>query len=284
MFTLTPESLAGVWCPVLVPVDEDDQFDADALGDELRYLAKSGVTGLFLDATSAPWPRLGHLDVKEVLDEAAGIGFTLGLPVVAADELIDVRAALELGASAPLVDVRPGDVGECVRLALAAEPSGIVIDGRGAGSWSPAQLREALAATPFVGYVQGAPDPDELEGIRDLEDRVGVLAPPEVGHAAWRWGASGTCGALVALSPAGFADAWARVETDGRDLARLELRLQRFVEVALAPMRRHGHTPGDLTRHLAAAGGWCPPLGPVDERIVEGLAEHASELLPELVD
>lgn len=283
MFELSSDDLCGVWAPLLVPMNARGRLDTGALEVEIEHLAGTGVSGLLLDATSAPWGRLPELDAREVLDAAAGQAYAVGLAVVADDELLDLRAASELGASAALVHVRPGDVAECVRLALAAEPSGIVLDGRAVGAWTPPALREALDATPILAYVHGGADAESLEGIRDLERQIGVLVSPEIGHAAWRWGAAGTCGALVALSPGGFVDLGSRMEDDGRELAQLELRLQRFVELALAPLRRHGQTPGDLTRHLAAAGGWCPPLGPVDREVVAELAAHASALLPELV-
>ena len=276
MFDLSTEDLRGIWVPLVLPVGRRGGLP-DLLAGHLEPLADAGVSGLFIDTSSC-----ASVDAEELLAAAAAPAAELELPVLVDSDRVPMVRAEELGASASLVHLSPGDLTGYLHVASESGTTPIVIDGRGSGDWSPDQLREAHGAAPLLGYIHGGSEGEALDGLGAVRDLIGILAPPTIGHTAWRWGAHGLAGELLLLDPGWFERAWAGIEEGERGLSELELRLQRFEELALQPLRRRSSDPAVVASLLAAVNDperWRHEL---DGDLLEATASLAEELLPEL--
>lgn len=276
MFDLSTEDLRGVWLPLVLPPDRRAR-PGRWLSQHLEALAGGGVAGLLLDASCG-----SPSEAERLLEVAAEPAAKAELPILADSERIAIERAEELGASAALVHLSPGDIPGYLQVSNPCNTTPIVLDGRGSGDWNPGQLREAHGAAPLLGYIHGGSEGEALDGLGAVQDRMGVLAPATIGHTAWRWGAHGLAGELLLLNPGWFARAWSGIDEGERDLADLELRLQRFEELALQPLRRRSDDPGLVAQLLAA---WNTPekfAAGLDPGTLATISDLAADLLPEL--
>jgi dihydrodipicolinate synthase/N-acetylneuraminate lyase len=66
--TLTAESLRGIYAFVPVPWDEDYELDVDALEDDVDYLSKSPVSGIYTPDSSGEFFALSFDEFTQVVD------------------------------------------------------------------------------------------------------------------------------------------------------------------------------------------------------------------------
>lgn len=255
-----------------------------------------------------PWLVLDALVARctvealaEGLGRAADWGLTGLMGSPAALELLPIEVSEALG----IMEVRGPDPGEQRTLhGSAPEPdliawppgprhgpgysqeAGPVLDLRFAAPCSAAgDLEQALRAPPseFTAVLLGEVDEECLDAVSRADD-LAAFVPGDEFASGYRLGASSHFGALAALHPWAAARASEIAEENVGLALGLERRLQRFLEVELAPrMRRLRLAPKDRDILLVEIFDWLPASSPqINKDDARGLAERLRDGMPEL--
>jgi dihydrodipicolinate synthase/N-acetylneuraminate lyase len=293
---------------VLLPLRADETIDMDRLASALGSLVGAGVDGIYTNGTAGEFHTLSDAECDAVHEAVAARCAAAGVPY-------------QLGASHPSGQLSLERIVRAVRLRPGAVQ--VVLP-----DWLPLGADEVLAAvarmadvaagTPLVLYnppyakTQVGPElfgrlADEVPaligvkvpgGDRDWYERMaeavgGRLSVFVAGHtlaSGRRLGASGSYSNVAAMSPAGAAGWYRRMETDPDGALELERRLRGFLDDHIAPLARAGYCDPALDKTLAAIGGWAPigtrvrwPHRWVDEGLVPRLRAEARSAVPELL-
>lgn len=293
---------SGTWATVLLPIDAEDRIDWDALEEQVRYLAGSGVDGIYTNGSSgefwsqseAEFDRLTAL-VAETCG-SAGLPYQIGAahpsPQIALSRL---RRACEYSPSAIQVilpDWFPPSDAEAItylrHLASEAAPVPLVL-------YNPPHAKRVLTEPDHLRLLDAIP---EITGVkigdsdmRALNARTSVFVPGHHLASGYRKGASGAYSNVACLHPEGAARWWHRIRTAPEAAEDLERRLCAFLDTEVLPLRQtYGHCNAALDKLLAAIGGWTPlgtrmrwPYEGVPAGEVDRLRPLARERLPELL-
>ena len=287
---------SGTWATVLLPLDAGDRIDWDAVREQVRYLARSGVDGVYTNGSSGEFwaqteeefDRLTAL-VADVCG-TAGLAYQIGAahpsPQVALSRLRRARAYRPSAIQVILPDwFAPSDaeaVAYLRRLASEAAPVPLVL-------YNPPHAKRVLTPSEHIRLLDAIPEITGLKvGLLDAPDlyaRTSVFVPGHHLATEYRKGAAGAYSNVACLDPGGAARWWRQIRTDPAAAESTERRLRTFLDTEVRPLQqRYGYCNAALDKLLAAIGGWAP----IPTRMrwpYEGVPpEHAARLRPRARD
>jgi dihydrodipicolinate synthase/N-acetylneuraminate lyase len=304
---LTRQTLRGTWGTVLLPVARDETIDLGRLADELAVLMTAGLDGVYTNGTAGEFHCLEEDEYDLITDvvaqacQRAGVPCQLGASHMSGQiSLRRIRVAAAYDPAAIQVILPDWCVlsADEVRSAIdwmvrEAGPSPLVL-------YNPPHAKTQLTPALFGRLAAEFP---QLIGIKvaggdaawfgEMRACAGDLSIFVAGHhlaSGLRQGASGAYSNVACLSPHG-AVAWYRdMRTDPAGAARLETRLNAFLDRHVLPLQAAGFSNPALDKTLAAIGAWAPvgtrlrwPYSSVPAEVVTRLRSAARDELPELV-
>lgn len=304
---LTRQTLRGTWGTVLLPVARDETIDLGRLADELAVLMTAGLDGVYTNGTAGEFHCLEEDEYDLITDvvaqacQRAGVPCQLGASHMSGQiSLRRIRVAAAYDPAAIQVILPDWCVlsADEVRSAIdwmvrEAGPSPLVL-------YNPPHAKTQLTPALFGRLAAEFP---QLIGIKvaggdaawfgEMRACAGDLSIFVAGHhlaSGLRQGASGAYSNVACLSPHG-AVAWYRdMRTDPAAAARLETRLNAFLDRHVLPLQAAGFSNPALDKTLAAIGAWAPvgtrlrwPYSSVPAEVVTRLRSAARDELPELV-
>ena len=304
---LTRRTLRGTWGTVLLPVARDETIDLGRLADELAILMTAGLDGVYTNGTAGEFHCLEEDEYDLITDvvaqacQRAGVPCQLGASHMSGQislRRIRVAAAYDPAAIQVILPdwcvLSADEVRSTIdRMAREAGPSPLVL-------YNPPHAKTQLTPTLFGRLAAEFP---QLIGIKvaggdaawfgEMRACAGDLSIFVAGHhlaSGLRQGASGAYSNVACLSPHG-AVAWYRdMRTDPAGAARLETRLNAFLDRHVLPLQAAGFSNPALDKTLAAIGAWAPvgtrlrwPYSSVPAEVVTRLRTAARDEVPELV-
>jgi dihydrodipicolinate synthase/N-acetylneuraminate lyase len=304
---LTRQTLRGTWGTVLLPVARDETIDLGRLADELAVLMTAGLDGVYTNGTAGEFHCLEEDEYDLITDvvaqacQRAGVPCQLGASHMSGQislRRIRVAAAYDPAAIQVILPdwcvLSADEVRSAIdRMACEAGPSPLVL-------YNPPHAKTQLTPALFGRLAAEFP---QLIGIKvaggdaawfgEMRACAGDLSIFVAGHhlaSGLRQGASGAYSNVACLSPHG-AVAWYRdMRTDPAGAARLETRLNAFLDRHVLPLQAAGFSNAALDKTLAAIGAWAPvgtrlrwPYRSVPAEVVTRLRTAAQDELPELV-
>lgn len=306
MKMLTAKDLKGNWGTLLLPINTDDSIDYGRLGEELDYLTRAGLDGIYSNGTAGEFHNQTEeefLRVQELMAEKchrSSIPFQIGAshpsPVVTLERVRRTVALRPTAFQIILPDwVATGSDERTVflhRIAHSAENIPLVLYNppHAKSVLQPHELALLSKAVPqMIGVKTGAGDEGWYAAMRPFANDLSVFVP---GHllatGVKQEVAAGAYSNVACLSPAGSQDWWRLIQTDLAEALRIQQRIGEFFDRCILPFKQAGYSNPALDKFLAAVGGWGSvgtrlrwPYKWIDEGEVAAARAVAKSLLPE---
>ena len=299
--------LFGVWGTLLLPVDEMGSIAFGALADEIAYLCKSGVHGIYSNGTAGEF----HSQTEEEFDRIhllladlcakSGRPFQIGASHTGARQtLARIKRMKSLGPSAfqvILPDWWPPTRDEIAafldRVAEIADPVPIVI-------YNPPHAKVQLTLSDLASLHARIPsligaklpggDAAWYDELRRLPPTLSVFIPGHHMASGCLSGGRGSYSNVACLSPTGAVRWWHQIDADRSAALALEAKINAFLKAHILPLRtEYGLSNMALDKGLAAIGHWGSvgpkvlwPYTSMPDEAVRRLRAVARAELPEL--
>jgi dihydrodipicolinate synthase/N-acetylneuraminate lyase len=305
---LTRATLRGTWATILLPIRADDTIDLAGVADQLDYLTRSGVDGIYAHGTAGEFFTLSEREfdqVNELLVSAcrrAHLAFQIGASALGAQasrSRIERAARLVPDAvQVILPNWQPLSFDEVLRtvegFVVAADGVPLVLyNPPMAGTLlTPEQLGDLGRRFPaLVGVKVAGGDDAWLDRARAS---IGDLAIFVAGHtlaSGMARGAHGAYSNVACLSPTG-AVRWQSLMRSDHDAAlAVERKINDFLDLHVGPWQRRGLSNAALDKALARAGGWSSittrvrwPMTSMPDDAADRLGQTARAAIPELFE
>ena len=299
--------LRGNWATLLLPINVDDSIDFARLDDELSYLARAGLDGVYSNGTAGEFHNQTEAEfdrIQEMLSvrcRASGTPFVVGAchtdPSLSLGRIRRAVALRPSGIQVILPDWVPVTDEEAIDfLAMASEAaSGVPLI-----LYNPPHAKRVLAPAALGALLRrcgigaakiGDGDAAWYEQAREHLAGMSIFVP---GHhlatGVKERVAAGAFSNVACLSPIG-AQRWTdRMAQDIDACLDIERRLRGFIDAHIVPFgREQRYSNAALDKLLASIGGWANigtrlrrPYRFIDESEAARLRPIARAGIPEL--
>lgn len=308
MGVLSAHNLKGIWGTVLLPLNKDDSIDYACLKEDLDYICRSGVDGIYTNGTAGEFFNQSEEEFEAIQQLVAekcreeNLPFQIGVshssPLTCL-ERITKTASLKPDAYQvifpdwlPLVPEE--QVAFLKKVAAQAGPVPLVLynPGHAKTALQPQDFAKLYSEIPeLIGVKVAAKDADWFEKMRAHSTRLAVFIQGHRLATGFREKvASGSYSNMACFNPAGAA-AWYRVIREDPDEAlTIEMLIGRFFEACIFPFAKSGYPDPALDKLLAFAGGWSRmdtrlrwPYRSVGSDEALRVRKQAKKMLPEIV-
>ncbi|WP_209329696.1 dihydrodipicolinate synthase family protein [Lunatimonas salinarum] len=308
MRPLLADQIRGVWATLLLPITEKGEIDYARFADQLTYLAKAGVDGVYTNGTAGEFYNQTESEFDRVsaltaeISERYSLPFQLGCshmsPIISLERL---RRAVALRPSAIQVilpDWMQLSFSEiCAfleKMAAEAAPIGLVLYNppHAKQVLSPKQWKELVSTgIPLVGCKVAAGDAGWYEEMQPVLERISVFVPGHRLATGISRGAHGSYSNVACLNPGAAVDWFHLMQSDLPKALAIEKRVLGFFEEAILPfITNQGYSNTAVDKLLAALGGWIPigtgvrwPYRGVPEDEVSHLRTIGRKWIPEFI-
>ena len=301
--------IRGTWGTLLLPIDERDAIDFVKLGDEIDYLVKVGVDGVYSNGSAGELHNQDENEFDRISSLLAEKCDRAGVPFQIGASHMDPRISLERARRAaayqpgaiqvilpdwvPCSEEEAGDFLE--RIAETVDPIGLVLylPGHAKRSLDAETIgRMAQRVPSLVGLKTSGGDSGWYESMRRYSPHLSVFVPGHDLASGTRLGAHGSYSNVACLSPRGAMSWQELMRTDITAALELEHRIKQFLNTHIVPFRDQlGHSNTALDKLLATIGAWAQvgtrlrwPYRGVPLQQDGRLYTIAREMLPELFD
>ncbi len=305
MEPLTSGDLRGTWAPVLLPVGEDEAIDFSRLAEEISYLVRSGLSGIYTNGTSGEFMSQSHdeyLEISRLVAEectAKGVPFQLGAshtsPQICIERIRSTRSFEPSAYQVILPDWVPPTFKESVDylegVAQAAEGVNLVLylPQHSKTSFDASDIGRLAEAVPAIIGVKIMDGNNSWYGaMRRYTAGLALFVPGSHIVSGLLEGAQGAYSNVACLSPRG-AVMWEEIaHADPLAALAVQGRVIDFLQGSTKVLSAEGYCGTALDKFLAAVGGWCNvgtkvrwPYQSVPEHMVDQFRILAREQLPE---
>ncbi|MWA03627.1 dihydrodipicolinate synthase family protein [Actinomadura sp. LD22] len=306
MKPLRRDTLQGVWCTALLPIDADEAIDYGRLTDDLDHLVELRPHGVYVNGSAGEFVTLAEDEFDRIASltaercEAAGIPFQIGASHPSGQTALRLIERANTYAPSAIQITLPDwlplsgheTVAAVTRMHDLAAPTPIVL-------YNPPHAKTQISPSLYGTLAGRLP---RLIGIKvaggdaDWHARMRAAAPgPAIfvaGHRLAReapLGARGAYSNVACLSPAGALRWYDAIIEDPAASADLDVRVQRFFTEIVRPLQARGLGVSAVDKLLAAAGGWSKagtrvrwPHDSAPDESVRKVRTYVAEHLPEL--
>jgi dihydrodipicolinate synthase/N-acetylneuraminate lyase len=301
--------LRGNWATLLLPINADDSIDFARLDDELTYLARAGLDGIYSNGTAGEFHNQTEAEFDRIQEMLAARCRATATPFVVGACHTDpsvslgrIRRAAALRPRAiqvilpdwvPLADEEAIDFLELVNAAASGVPLVLYNPPHAKRVLGPAALGALLRRCGITAAKIGDGDAAWYGQAREHLQGVSIFVPGHHLATGVKEGvAAGAFSNVACLSPTG-AQRWTdRMAEDMSACLDIEHRLRGFIDAHIAPFgRAQRYSNAALDKLLAAIGGWAPvgtrlrrPYRFIDESEAARLRPIAQAAIPELFE
>lgn len=269
MKPLTSREIFGTWATLLLPINNDESIDFTRLSEDLEFLLRSGVEGIYSNGTAGEF----YAQTEEEFDrisvmlaeacERVQLPFQIGVSHTSAQTMLSrLHRAVTLKPSAVQVIlpdwVKP-TLAESIaflrRMAEAAGPVRLVL-------YNPPNAKKLLTPEEYGELVRAAP---EIAGIKviggDAEwhaamkrhaPELSVFTPGHLLATGFALGSAGAYSNAACIHPVAASRWYTLIRTDHERALRIEQGMRRFITDYLADDR----PAAAKDKLLAAVGAW----------------------------
>lgn len=305
MVHLTANNLKGNWATLLLPLTKSEDIDWDMLGEEVDYLIRAGVNGIYSGGTAGEFYNLEEeetLGVNEVLAkkcQAAAMPYQIGIsdtnPRVTVRRLNHLKHLRPSAFQLILPDwVAPSyseQVEFLTRIYEQAFPVPLVL-------YNPPHAKRLVTPQEFdrlinlipalIGIKVADGNASWYQTMKPLAKKLSVFVP---GHHLARGIASGVAAGaysnVACLSPLGAQHWYKMMLSDMKEALAVEKLVLSFFNKAIDPLKEAGYSNPALDKFLAAVGGWSKlgtmvrwPYKSVPESDINQARNYAKKVLP----
>lgn len=308
MKTLTAPDIYGNWATLLLPINADESIDYGRLEEELNFLIRAGVNGLYSNGTAGEF----HTQTEDEFDqihervaaycEAANLPYQIGASHMSFQiSLGRIRRSVAFKPSAfqvILADWFPLQESEMIvcleHLARVADPIGLVLYNppHAKRRLTPAQISTLKKAVPaLVGVKVAGGDDAWYAEMRAHCAGLSVFIPGHHLATGFSQGAAGAYSNVACLHPVGAQRWYDLMRVDLPRALELEKRIREFFDSWISPyVTQHGYPNGAADKLLSVIGGWARigsrlrlPYRWIDETEAVRLRDIAARLIPEIL-
>ncbi|GAA4464544.1 dihydrodipicolinate synthase family protein [Nibrella saemangeumensis] len=309
MEPLTRHTLRGSWSTLLLPIQSDDRIDYSCLQDELDYITRVGVSGVYTNGTAGEFFNQTEDEFDKIsaltaeICHKTSIPFQIGAshmsPIISLERIIRTKSlgpgAYQIILPDWVATTRQEQLSFLNRMAEAAAPVPLVLynPGHAKAVLNPedfAQLADAVPA--LIGIKVAAGGPDWYSTMRTLEIPLAVFVPGHRLATGIKEGVGvGAYSNVACLNPLAAQQWYQMMREDLDEALRLERRIGAFFEQCILPYYSAGYSDMALDKYLAAVGGWTDigtrlrwPYRWIDRKDVQKARTMGRNLIPEFFD
>ena len=270
---LTRENLRGTWGTLLLPIREDDSIDFEAFEEEVDFMIRAGVAGIYSNGSAGEFYAQSHAEFVEINTRlarachAAGMRFQIGAAHPFPQETLErIRSTKHLAPDAYQVIlpdwfvVRGTEVDAYLEKVIeVAAPAGIVL-------YNPPHAKRVLPMDEVGRLAKKFP---QLLGIkvaggdeawyRDMREHCGDLSVFIPGHflvTGLTQGAHGAYSNVACIHPAAAVRWNALALSDPGAAMKIQREIVAFLDKHIVPYLKDGHVNAAADKLLATIGGW----------------------------
>ena len=309
MESLTARTTFGTWGTLLLPIDDKDRIEWNALGEEIDLLIAAGLSGIYSNGTAGEFHNQREEEFDRVCSiladqcNRASMPFQIGAsapnPTISLERLRRARKFVPGAFQVILPDWFPVNDREMVsflaRMAEEAAPIPLVL-------YNPPHAKRRLDAAGFDAILDEIPaligikvaDGDErwYQSMRPVMDKCSVFVPGHHLATGVAAGARGSYSNVACLNPAAAQRWYRKMLDDPGAAAELESRICTFMAESIAPfISEKGYSNGAADKLLAAVGGWGPvgtrlrwPYESIPAEVVPGIRTRGHQIIPEFFE
>lgn len=303
---LNKDTLKGNWATLLLPLNASGDIDYVLLEEEIDYLSRIGVDGIYSGGTAGEFYNLEEGEmyaVNELLATAcqkARVPFQIGAtntnPYLSFKLLEGMKALNPSGFQIILPDWIPAGPDERIHylkvLQEVAYPIPLIL-------YNPPHAKTVLIPSEWKNIVKQVPgiigikvadgDANWYDDMKPLTSWLAIFVPGHRLATGISEGvASGAYSNVACLSPLGAQQWYKLMIDDMKEALAIERLIGIFFEKTVIPLKNAGFVNPALDKFLAAVGNWTDlsprvrwPYRSVDESEVPAARKLAIKLLPD---
>ena len=309
MLPLTWDKIYGNWATLLLPINEDDSIDYMKLEEEIDYLIKAGVNGIYSNGTAGEFYSQTEEEFEIINTmlatkcEMAGMPFQIGASHMSPQislQRIKKAALLKPGAiQVILPDWFPANEHAAIeflkKAGEVAYPAGLVLYNppHAKRRLSPKELASLKNAVPsIVGIKVAGGDENWYHEAKLYLTEVSIFIPGHFMASGIKKGAHGSYSNVALLSPKGIQKWYELITTDLDKALQWESKILAFMDQHITPYITEKAYPNHACDKLMAAiGGWAEiktrlrwPYSWIPEEDAKMLKPIVREMIPELYE
>ena len=272
MKALESKDIKGNWPGVLIPFNADDSINYELLEEEIDFLIRSGVNGIYCNGTAGEFynQREDECDkICTILAEkctAEDIPFQIGVshmsPIISLDRMLRLKHLKPGAFQVILPDWYPSKHDDSInflqKMAEAAGDTGLVL-------YNPGHAKVQLSAEDIAGLVKAVPQIVGVkigltiyEQLHKLCPGISIFVPGHHLASCMSKGASGSYSNVACINPAA-AQRWYEMMHINLDRAlEMEERLQSFISKYIVPyITEQEYSCQAVDKLMASIGNWA---------------------------
>jgi len=270
---LTRHNLRGTWGTLLLPIRADENIDYEALEEEIAFMIRAGVAGIYSNGSAGEFYAQSHGEFIEINTrlaracQAAGIYFQIGASHPFAQETLErIRSTRHLAPDAYQVIlpdwfvVRGVEVDAYLgKIIEEAVPAGIVL-------YNPPHAKRqlpieeigrlAMKFTGLLGVKVAGGDETWFHTMRETCVDLSVFIPGHLLVTGLAQGAHGAYSNVACLHPAAAVRWNALAVSNPTEALVIQQEILAFLEHHIIPYIKDGHVNAAADKLLAAIGNW----------------------------
>ena len=270
---LARHNLRGTWGTLLLPIRKDESIDYDALEEEIAFMIRAGVAGIYSNGSAGEFYAQSQAEFIEINTrlaracQAAGTYFQIGASHPFAQETLErIRSTKHLAPDAYQVilpdwfQVRGEEVGAFLEKVIdAAAPAGIVL-------YNPPHAKRQLPIAEIgrlarqfprlLGAKVAGGDEAWYRAMRENCGDLSVFIPGHLLVTGLLQGAHGAYSNVACLHPRAAVE-WNKMALSDPDQAQqIQQDILTYLERHIMPYIKAGHVNAAGDKLLAAIGNW----------------------------
>jgi dihydrodipicolinate synthase/N-acetylneuraminate lyase len=307
MLPLTWDKINGNWATLLLPINSDDSIDYGKLEDEIDYLIKANVNGIYSNGTAGEFYSQSEEEFERINTilaqkcDKADMPFMIGASHMSPQiSLQRLKKAVSLKPGAiqvVLPDWFPANDRASIEflkvMAEEAKTIGLVL-------YNPPHAKRVLqpkdyavlksAIPSIVGIKTAGGDDDWYREIKQCLPNVSIFIPGHFMASGIMKGAHGSYSNVALLSPIGIQKWNEIIKTDQKAALEIEAKILEFMNKYIQPyITEKGYPNHACDKLMAVIGGWAEigtrlrwPYSWIPQTDADELRLIAYEMLPEL--